>query len=194
MTTCCPTGYIYCVSKGGCYTNNSCTGSNVPAEDCPCCPIGNVYVDQDGYFIGNDPSYSSYGLRVHVSNPSPLTGIAGTCVTIVNGAWAIPSGANTSICPCCSPGQWYNNTLGLCIDTTGKRHDPVPCIECVCTDPPPPPECPTCSGGTLPVTFQYNENVKNCTNCTPEGETNLSPFKAFIADRLIAPIINFIRR
>lgn len=196
MKTCCDAGYTYVASLNKCVSLVSAANMMDPV-DCPCCPPGNVYVDQDGFFIGNDPMYPGfYGVRHQVSNPAPLTGIASTCANVVNGAWAIPTTNDPVTCPCCQPNQWYNNTAGMCVDLKGVLYDPVPCITCICPDPPPPPPpCETCSAGTLPIHFHFRDDVKHCTNCKKDiGEPDLKPFTGFIADKLIAPIIKFIRR
>lgn len=144
----------------------------VDPSECLCCPKGSTYVDQDGYFMQGDPTKSGYGTRMQLSNPAPFTGLTGVCVSIVNLAWGIPTGVEPSTCPCCMPSStdWYNSMEGKCTDVSGALYDPIPCIPCICIDPPPPPDCETCNKPSGDhISFDYNPFVKNCTDCAPQN-------------------------
>lgn len=159
-----------------------------------CCPQGLNYVDATGMFYN---PYVGAMMQVLTWNYGAVTDCYDKCVVTQAAPAAYGPASEPTDCPCCPPGYAYRTTEGACISTVDMktRLDAIPCIVCDCPEPPDPPLCDTCSPETLPITFSFNNNIKNCEHCNPDlEEPNLTPFASFIADRLIAPIINFIRK
>jgi hypothetical protein len=140
--TCCPQGYTYNSFTLLCENKNQ-QMETQPIE-CPCCPVGYDY-----------------------SNAT------GTCIQRINGD-SVP----TITCPCCPDGYMYSSTFlpnypdGHCVMIAGSNILPtIPCIDCNCTSPD-DPTCPECGSDGLPIIFDYNPNIKNCTDCEPHDVTN----------------------
>lgn len=152
-----------------------------------CCPIGYVYIDGSGNF--NDPAI---GMGT-ISNPTPSS-FYNTCVTLVNGTWALAPPVDPIACLCCNLGYTYSSLRGLCFSPTSSVvYSPIPCIICVCDVMPPPP-CDTCTSPAIAIAIHLDETIKGCIDCTVDESPLPSPNKNlnnFTADRLVDPTIIF---
>lgn len=74
---------------------------------------------------------------------------------------------------------------------------PVQCIECVCPDPLPPPECEGCVNPALPVAFHFSEATKTCEECGTDSSPRVmgqKKYDNFLAYNLVDTVIVFKRR
>lgn len=214
---CCPAGYTF-VDSGGYYVDpstsvptqirnysptttpyNKCfvlqsgyTAFTPPPVDpiaCGCCPTGYAVVNSEGYLAL--PSRAV----IFVGNS-----LAGKCVSLAD----FSTNVEADDCPCCPPGYVYHSLSGRCLveDPFGsilkqQTVDTIPCITCVCSDVIPPPECVSCTTSQgMPISFSFNNTIKQCQDCTPVGEQTGfgTGADAFIPIQLIDPIINFTLR
>jgi len=159
-----------------------------------CCPQGLNYIDPTGMFYNQ---YIGAMMQVLTWTGGAVTDVYDKCAITQAAPMAYGDAYDPSDCPCCPQGYTYRTNMGTCVSNLDMKTliDPVPCIVCICPDPPEPEPCETCSPETLPITFSFNDNISNCEHCKKDlDEPNLSPYKSFIADRLIAPLLNFIRK
>lgn len=192
MNTCCPPDYYYngagCCANGAICSNISQT---IPTVACGCCPEGYLFIDQSGYY---DDVVTGNTLIVNTVFSSPtFLECVGKCGLFRNHAYVSSLISNIE-CPCCPTAYSYDAKSGMCSDGKGSMVNTVSCIPIICPDEVIPDPCPTCTNGTLPITFTYNQDVKNCINCIPLGDMVTRPFTKFIADILIDPIVNFFRK
>ncbi len=190
---CCPEGYYFngtgCCANGSVCSNISQT---IPTIACDCCPEGSTYINSLGQY--SDPIWGTST----IANPDIST-YANTCAQLVNigggrGGWAIATGGSTSTCPCCPEGYTYASSNGMCVGLKPTDLAPtIPCIPCICQDPPPPPDCETCNEqGGLPIAFAFNPFTKQCTDCVAQGFqlTKDHKLNAFMPYFLILPNTN----
>lgn len=163
-----------------------------------CCPEGFFYVNINGYYY--DP-ISGLTLVTNSFGSSPtFTEVIDKCVMFANRGFG-QSPQTADDCPCCPQGYTYSQASGGCCPGTGtglcKIQDlisPIPCLPCICVDPPPLPPCDTCDQAEgLPITFQYQSDVKQCTDCVPQDFilTTDPKLNCFAPYFLIQPNINF---
>ncbi len=128
-----------------------------------CCPTPYVWVDANGYFYNKDTA--SY---TQVTNPNFQQNgesVLSKCNRIT-GTLAAPTDLNPVPCLCCPEGYTYSTALGTCEGTTLKDlTGTIPCIPCVCVDPP-AFECGDCSTDGIPNKFSFNFNINNSTTQT----------------------------
>ncbi len=98
-------------------------------------------------------------------------------------------------CPCCPEGYTYTSESGLCQRETGSgavEPSDVYCIPCNCTIVT-PPSCPTCGTQGQHISFEYNPNIKNCSECIAEDLllTKNKCLNSFLPIQFISPLINF---
>lgn len=158
--TCCPTGKTFDITSGQCTDLNHLNPTD-PIE-CPCCPIGTTY-----------------------------DSITGMCIAL-NGEYS-----TTIPCPCCPDGYSYRNISlppgflnGYCQnDLRASDIIPtIPCLDCNCVEPT-PRVCAECGTDGLPVTFDYNPNIKNCIDCEPHDITNPpGKIQSFLPEQFLDPI------
>jgi len=164
-----------------------------------CCPNGYIYVSDtheilDAFY---NPGHVSGTLPSNLPGCYKLSNLAKDPVT---GQWI--GGIILSIprqdpidCPCCPIGYSYSSLKGTCVGDVVKLNTlpSIPCIPYSCVTPP-PPLCDNCTGSTLPITFSFNPNIKNCINCN-DSEAPVSSkdpnINTFIPIILIDPITNF---
>ena len=157
-----------------------------------CCPTGYIYIDNSGYYE-DDITGLTMIVNSYASTPT-FDQCLGKCGLFHNHAFA-DTLADGEECQCCPTGYTLNVKTNKCIGPVASDIvDPIPCILPPCMPPPLPLVCESCDIETLPINFSFDENKKNCTNCNVQGLPDLTPFGSFIADKIISPLINFIRR
>lgn len=155
-----------------------------------CCPVGKVY----------DPTTDlCWDLnRLNATDPidCPCCPV-GFSYDSLTGVCVNPSKSvqtSTIVCPCCPTGYFYYSLTGRCLLTVNPSNatavDPIPCITCNCVDPD-DPTCTDCGSDGLPVTFAFNPNVKNCTDCEPHDITNPpGGIQSFLPEQFLDPVTN----
>lgn len=210
---CCPVGYTYVnidgyyldpstntllkvnnyISRVGgtydkCYKLQGGNTYDTPLDSitCGCCPAGYSVVNSNGYVISGSGSVFLVG-----------TTYAGKCMSWSNFDSFVDSGD----CPCCPPGYVYFSLTSECITENLNNLGPgkvatIPCIDCLCDDVVPPPNCEDCDTNQgLPVHFTLDNTVKQCQSCITIGEPCYpGGANKLVAIELLDPIINFILR
>ena len=190
--TCCLPGFTYDSGTLKCI-NNLNPATIADPVPCACCPPGYTFVDGAGGF------YNAGLVYTLITNPT-ASDFFNTCVQIVNAGWAIaaPSGNDPITCPCCPAGYMWLSNIQQCVELTNPKvfSRPIPCVACICNPtPPPPPVCPTCNQQNIsvPISFTFNPNQKNCKDCEtvgpPVGLGGCAD--TFFPIQLMDPIINF---
>lgn len=184
-----PTGGTYhCVGAGSPTCFNSSNEVTDPIN-CPCCPVGYIYIDENGQY--NDPGVGTG--TITNTDPTPFYN---TCIATLNRGWAVPSGQEPVTCSCCPDGYTYSSFLGYCIGASLKdTTSAIPCLACNCTSAP-AFECNTCGTAGERIVFQYSYNTKYCTDCIPDdGQlTKNGKLNCFLPAQFISPAINFTLR
>lgn len=156
-----------------------------------CCPLGYVYVDSTGTY--SDPSLGTFTVT-NYNGTTVISPILTKCIRAqtVN-AFGAPLDPNP--CPCCPTGMTFSSYTQTCFDPNSAIvYATIPCIPCVCVTPPPPPPCVGCQEGNgIHVSFSFNDRVKQCINCVPDGSIPISDPKlnCFAPYFILVPAINF---
>lgn len=161
----------------------------VPAN--MCCPEGYVYVDSTGFYYS-----SCTGLMTEVLTwtDGPVSGTYNMCARTQCAPKAFGPVVSPSECPCCPDGYVYIQSLSLCVLGTISTFNTrvttpsIPCIDCTCITPP-PPTCPDTGNEGLPIAFNLNMSIKNCTSCTPQ-DNNFPPgcIQPFLPAQFLDPV------
>lgn len=133
-----------------------------------CCPVGYVYVDGTGTY--SDPALGTFIVSNYVG--APVSTIYNKCVrTQTTNAFGPFLDPNP--CPCCPVNYTYSNFAAACYSNNAAAPavGTIPCVECVCPEIT-PPTCPESGSTGLPVTFNINMDIKNCTDCSPQDVNN----------------------
>jgi len=186
----------------------------MPNAQLRCCPdptdsFGSgplTYVDPSGYFFNMHTG--TYMLLLLYNYSDPTTGqiytksdIFGKCIRTQSNPTGYGPMYDPIDCPCCPDNYQYvtiiNHTtgpMGTCasIATVGPvtYTEPIPCISCVCPDPPPPPVCESCEQSSgQPINFSFRSDVKQCKDCIPQDFIlpNDAKFTCFAPYFLILP-------
>lgn len=193
---CCPDGYFYNNTNNVCVNSITLTGA-IPPITCPCCPVIDstkfTYINPTGWFYN---PYLNSVMQIISWTGGAVSEIYNKCVftQTAPAAYGVPNPTDSYDpidCPCCPKGYIWDPTIstyGMCAGTSAAMvTDPIPCIVCVCT-PPPPFVCTTCGTSGQRIVFQFNFNTRNCTACVPDpfnppgGKIN-----CFIPNTLIDP-------
>lgn len=164
----------------------------MPVPSKTCCEAPLLYVDSSGYY--NDPVLGpTLIVNTNATTPS-FNEVINHCASFLNREFG-QNPVEPEDCPCCPEGYTYKQGMKLCQGNNASDIiDPVPCIECVCQDPPPPPSCDDCVNQSLPIKFNLDDRTKRCVDCDidmgPRG-TNDKKLNNFIANFLVDPIVIF---
>lgn len=168
---------------------------------CPNDPISGLpltYIDPTGQFF--NVCSGTYDNIVSWTD-GPLPGVYGKCVFVQCAPAGYGPAYDPMDCPCCPTGYTWLAGLNACVNPSDlkDRVDPIPCVVCApCpTPPPPPPPCVGCNEDHgVQKSFDFNNTIKNCTECQTQGEPEGlgNGADGFMPVSLLDPIINFIFR
>lgn len=195
---CCPSGFVYTLYgqtvpqiTGTCYSSAGSSGlagtpffvpdlaSPIPCVTpiTKCCPSGYSYVSLSS--DGMQPGFFTNSVGVSTQAPVNITGLLSDIC-----ASSVYLNSQTIFFSVQIPGTQLQNS-------EFPTAPPIPCITCTCPVIV-PFECATPPITGLPIVFQYDFSVKECTDCNPQENT--SPrgcITKFLANNLVDPTIYF---
>lgn len=161
---------------------------------CPSAPNGQVYayIDSSGNFFN---VFTGTYMTVGSWTGGAVSGTYNKCALHQASPGVYGELEDPIDCPCCLPPYTFVQNNG-CTNPSNLKDiiEPVPCIECICPEPEPFPECEDCVNPAVPIAFQHDIRFKTCEECEVQGEPRLttnSKTNSFIAGSLIDPIVIF---
>lgn len=188
---CCPDGLIYDQRKNKCESTTS--AALFDPIPCPCCPPGPfgqrlTYISNTGWFYNTSLNII---MKALTWTGGAVSGVYNKCAFTQISPDVFGSAFDPIDCPCCPKDYtWDPNEgpVGFCVGSNSALlTNPIPCVTCVCT-PPPPFVCPTCGTSGERITFNFNFNTRNCTTCVPDSfNPPKGKINCFIPNTLIDP-------